>query len=280
MTIQPFYREAGGGPAVVCLHSSAGSSRQWLPLMDYLAPRYHVIAVDGWSAGRSPRWPGEAPLTLRDEVALLRPVLERAKGPVSLVGHSYGAAVALIAALEYPERVRSLVLYEPTLFSLVDEESPSPNAADGFREAFDAAAALFDAGDAVGAGRCFVDYWSGRGAWDAMPEARQGQVASSIAAIRDWGNACMSDPTPLRAFTWVGAPVLYMMGQDSPGSSLGVARLLTQTLPRVQVVEFEGIGHMGPVTHPDVVNGFISRFLERHRPFHQADLRGLAAAAG
>jgi pimeloyl-ACP methyl ester carboxylesterase len=42
-----------------------------------------------------------------------------------------------------------------------------------------------------------------------------------------------------------------------------VARLLTRVLPRVEVVEFAGLGHMGPVTHPEVVNEAIRRFLER-----------------
>ena len=58
-------------------------------------------------------------------------------------------------------------------------------------------------------------------------------------------------------------PVLYMTGKRSPASSLGVARLLTRTLPRVEVVEFEELGHMGPITHPEVVNETIARFLER-----------------
>src|SRR5262245_7744268 len=278
MTIQPFYREAGAGPAVVCLHSSASSSRQWLPLMEQLAPRYHVIAVDAWSSGKSPRWPDAKPLTLRDEVALLEPVLSRARGPVSLVGHSYGAAVALIAAMEFPERINSLALYEPVLFSVVDEQSPPPNEADGFRDAFETSAALLQAGDTLGAGRCFVDYWSGAGSWERMPEARREQVAFSIAGIGGWAHACLAEPTPLRAFSWVGAPVLFMMGKESPPSSRAVGRLLTQVLPRVQVVELANVGHMGPVTHPDIVNGVISRFLERHRPFHQADLRTLAAS--
>src|SRR5262249_49421996 len=47
----PFYREAGGGPSVICLHASASSSRQWLPLMEYLSPRYHVLAADCYGAG-------------------------------------------------------------------------------------------------------------------------------------------------------------------------------------------------------------------------------------
>ena len=51
--------------------------------------------------------------------------------------------------------------------------------------------------------------------------------------------------------------------KDSPESSRGVATLLTRALPRVEVVEFEGLGHMGPVTHPEVVNEAISDFLDR-----------------
>jgi len=53
------------------------------------------------------------------------------------------------------------------------------------------------------------------------------------------------------------------MGKNSPASSRGVARVLTRALPRAEVVEFEGLGHMGPVTHPEAVNEAISNFLER-----------------
>jgi pimeloyl-ACP methyl ester carboxylesterase len=59
-------------------------------------------------------------------------------------------------------------------------------------------------------------------------------------------------------------PVLYMVGKETTPSALGVARLLTQALPRVEVVEFEGLGHMGPITHPQRVNAAIAEFLARH----------------
>jgi pimeloyl-ACP methyl ester carboxylesterase len=39
---------------------------------------------------------------------------------------------------------------------------------------------------------------------------------------------------------------------------------LVKALPQVEVVEFENLSHMGPVTHPDPVNEAIGRFLERH----------------
>jgi pimeloyl-ACP methyl ester carboxylesterase len=53
------------------------------------------------------------------------------------------------------------------------------------------------------------------------------------------------------------------VGSESPASSLGVARLLTRTLPQVEVVEFKGLGHMAPVTDPEPINAAIARFLER-----------------
>jgi pimeloyl-ACP methyl ester carboxylesterase len=273
----PYYREAGSGPAVVCLHASASSSRQWQPLMEMLSPRFRVLAADAYGAGQSPAWKAKRPVTLRDEVALLEAVFARAGGPVSVVAHSYGAAVALVAALERPELVHALAIYEPTLFSLVDAESPPPNDVDGFRAAFAAAATQLDAGDPGAAGQRFVDYWAGDGAWDQMPEVRQGQVALSMANLRGWYYACMTELTPLRAFSWLGAPVLLMTGRNSPASSRSVARLLMQALPRVEVYEFDGIGHMGPVTHPEPVNKVIARFLERHRPFHRTDLLRIPA---
>jgi len=43
---EPFFRESGAGPSVICLHATASSSGQWRALMDRLAGRFRVIAVD------------------------------------------------------------------------------------------------------------------------------------------------------------------------------------------------------------------------------------------
>jgi pimeloyl-ACP methyl ester carboxylesterase len=259
----PFFREAGAGPGVVCLHSNASTSSQWRALMETLAPRFHVLAADSLGAGRSPAWPGGRAVALHDEVALLEPVFARAGEPFALVAHSYGAAVALIAAVSQPRRIRALALYEPTLFALLDAETPPPNAADGIRSTVAAAAAALEAGNPQGAAEWFIDYWMGAGSWARMPESRQGPITSSIGNVRGWAGALLGEPTALAAFAELDIPLLYMLGQDSPASSLGVARLLTKTLPRVEVVEFAGVGHMGPITHPQRVNETILRFLER-----------------
>lgn len=259
----PYFREAGTGEGVVCLHSNASASAQWRPLMERLAPRFHVYAPDSLGAGKGPAWPSDRPVGLRDEVALIEPVLALAGSPYSLVGHSYGGAVALIAALAHRASVKAIALYEPTLFCLLEEESPGQEAANGIRLAAADAAAAVAAQKPFAAAERFIDYWMGTGSWAAMPAARQAIVAASMGNISGWAQALFGEQTSLEAFRALDVPVLYMVGARSPASSRGVARLLTGTLPQVTVVEFRDLGHMGPVTHPEPVNEAIAQFLSR-----------------
>jgi pimeloyl-ACP methyl ester carboxylesterase len=264
MPAVPYHREAGSGPGVVCIHCNASSSSQWRPLMERLAPRHRVLAPDTHGAGRGPAWPTDRRLTLHDEVALLEPVLARAGAPFTLVGHSYGAAVALLAALRQPERVHALVLYEPTLFALVDAASPAPNAADGIRHTVARAAAALEHGQRAAAAEIFIDYWMGAGAWQAKPEAQRAAIEAAVVNVQGWGQALLGETTPLAAFRALQMPVLLMQGSETTPSARAVATLLARTLPQVQTLTLRGLGHMGPVTHPAQVDAAIEGFLQRH----------------
>lgn len=261
--LEPFFREVGAGPGVVCTHSNASSSAQWRGLLDLLAPKFRALAPDSYGSGKSPEWPSDRVISLRHEVGLMEPVLARAGSPLALVGHSYGAAVALIAALMNPDRVRAMALYEPTLFSLLDAEAPPPNEADGIRNAVAAASVALDEGNNDAAAERFIDYWMGTGTWEKTPNQRKPPIAASVANVRRWAHALFTEPTPLAAFRELDVPVLYMVGKRSTPSAHGVARLLISALPRVELLEFEDLGHMGPITHPDVVNEAIAQFLAR-----------------
>ena len=260
----PFIRSAGSGIGVVCLHSNASSSGQWRALMELLAPRFQVLAPDSYGSGKSPEWPSDREITLADEVALIEPVLREAGSPLILVGHSYGGAVALRAALDRPAgEVRALALYEPTLFALVNAASPPPNDADGIRAAVAESTAALDRGDRHAAARAFIDYWMEEGAYERMPEARREPIAASSVNVRRWAYALHREPTPLEAFRRLEMPVLLLLGGRTKPSARAVTRLLAATLPRVEVHEFPELGHMGPVTDPEPVNAAIARFLER-----------------
>lgn len=261
--MEPFFREAGAGPGVVFLHANSSASVQWRGLMETLAPRFHVLAADSYGSGKSPPWPAGHVASLRDEVALLEPVFARAGDPFVIVGHSYGAAIALIAAITQPHRVRALALYEPVLFSLIEAAQPPPNDADGIRYATLAAIEALDAGDPRRSAQHFIDYWVGPGLFGLLPEQRQAPIMQSMVNLRPWTDALTGEPTPLAAFRDLTMPVLYMTGSKSPASSLGVARLLQPVLPNVETVVLEGLGHMAPILTPAPVHQAIIRFLDR-----------------
>lgn len=268
---QCFYREAGNGPGVVCIHCNGSSSSQWRPLMTRLGGQYTVLAPDTHGAGRGPAWPTERLLSLRDEVALIEPVFARAGRPFALVGHSYGGAVALMAALECPERVSALVLYEPALFALVDADTPPPNEADGIRITVSDATAALAAGNRNSAAEIFIDYWMGKGAWATKPEAQREAIEASVTNVAGWGNALFGESTPLTAFQSLQMPVLLMQGSDTTPSARAVSALLMQVFPRLETLTFDGLGHMGPITHPTLVDAAIEEFLSRH---HLSDQPG------
>ncbi len=159
---------------------------------------------------------------------------------------------------------------------IAEIEVPGQEAANGIRSAAADAAAAIDAHDTAAAAERFIDYWMGAGTWSRMPEARQTPIAASMNNVRGWARALFSEPTPLQAFRALDVPVLYMIGAQSPASSRGVARLLTDTLPNVTVMEFAGLGHMGPVTHPELVNDAVAGFLARNRdPIDRLDRKAI-----
>lgn len=101
----------GDGSPIVLLHGLSSSARIWDLMAPFLTDKYHVIAVDQRSHGLSDRPDDgyEFQSTTADIAALIRNLgLEQ---PV-VVGHSWGANVALQLAHDYPELVRGIVLVD------------------------------------------------------------------------------------------------------------------------------------------------------------------------
>lgn len=274
--LMPYVRQEGAGPTVVCLHSSASSSKQWRPLMQRLAPRYRVTAPDLYGYGASPEWAGERLFSFDDEIELLEPVLSALRGPIHLIGHSYGAAVALKVALAYPQRICRLVLYEPVLFRLLVYTDATQLVAREIMALAGTVVRAVEAGKLAGAAQRFVDYWSGEGTWQRMDGWQRHAVTQRIRKVAAEFDAIESDTTPLSAYARVQVPTLYLYGAQTPRPTRVLAGLLSGALPRVRVHRVAGAGHMGPITHPDVVNAHIERFLGRDR---DVSARGIGAVS-
>ncbi|HSO06060.1 MAG TPA: alpha/beta hydrolase [Pelomicrobium sp.] len=261
LRIKPHVRSAGDGPAVLCIHSSGASSRQWDALAAQLQGSFRVMAADLHGHGGTPAWAGPRTVRIADEAALLGSLVHGAPEGVHLVGHSYGGAVALRLALACPDRVRSVAVYEPTLFRvLFDIGAAHRNALEiariavGFRR-------LARAGELPAAAACFIDYWGGAGAWAALSPRQQAAIAQRMPAVCDHFRALLNDDTRAAGFRRLRCPVLYLTGSASPAPVHAIARRVGSELTGAEFARLPGLGHMAPVTHAAVVNSRIEAFL-------------------
>src|SRR4051794_19927160 len=93
----------GSGPAVVLLHGSFSFGALAFSEQRPLAEEFELHLVDRRGFGRSPE--GAGPVDFETEAPEIAALLDR---PAHLLGHSYGAIVAMFAAALRPEAVRSL----------------------------------------------------------------------------------------------------------------------------------------------------------------------------
>lgn len=248
---------------VVLLHSSAASARQWDALAERLRPDFDVRAIDLHGHGRRAAWPHGRPLSLDDEAALVLPVLERA-GRVHLVGHSYGGAVAMYLAARYPERVRSLAVFEPVLFRLLADLDPQGAATREVLAVFDGIGVHLSTGQLVEAARTFVDYWSGPGTWGYLPREQQQHLAARMPSVSQQFHVVCRQSLPSAQVEGLALPVLCLSGARTTAAAARVAGLLRALLPGADHVTLPGMGHMGPITHAAAVNDGLAAFLAQH----------------
>jgi pimeloyl-ACP methyl ester carboxylesterase len=255
---------ASGQPqTVVLLHSSASSPRQWQDLVEQLRNEYRVVAVEFHGHGMRPDWPGDRPMALADDAALAAPMLE-AQGPVHLVGHSYGAAAALKVASLYPGRIASVVAYEPVLFRLLFDEPRWHREAQDVLIVAHSMREELEAARPERAARLFVEFWSGAGAWQALPPVRQQAVALRMPSVLRHFDVLFAEPFAREQLARFAAPMLFLSGAKTVPAARRVAQSLRVMLPLAGHEELPEMGHMGPVTHPWQVNARIRQFLHAH----------------
>ena len=109
MDIRHFYLEKGTGRPLILLHGNGADSGYFMGQINAFAGQYHVYAIDTRGHGRTPR--GTMPFTIRQFAAdLLGFMDEHQIEKAHLLGFSDGANVAMVFAMQHPERVDRLIL--------------------------------------------------------------------------------------------------------------------------------------------------------------------------
>lgn len=262
------YVEQGHGPALVLIHGNGMMIQDFLVsgIVDDLAKRYRVIIIDRPGYGYSDRPRGL--WTPRAHATLFQKALQQLGVTQAVVlGHSWGALVAVALALQAPQLVRSLVLasgyYYPTLRADVMLSSP---------------AAIPGIGDLM---RHTVSPVVGKLMQPAMIKAMFAPAAVPERFDRDFPKAMMLRPIQLRASAEDAAlmtpvtvelekhyhdlklPVVIIAGGDDQIADIDrQSKRLHSELPDSELVVVPGMGHMIQHLAPEAVIAAIDRAAE------------------
>ena len=108
----------GDAPALVCLHQSPKSSREFAAILPHLARGRRVVAVDSPGHGESDLPPSEADATIPNYAASAWAAVDAlGLGRIDILGHHTGAKVATEMAFQRPADVRRLVMVSAMVLS-------------------------------------------------------------------------------------------------------------------------------------------------------------------
>jgi len=272
------YVESGTGPTVILIHGVLQDYRAWGAQVEVLSKRFRTI-----SYSRRCSFPNQnrdfANSSVENNVKDLVGLIARTGGgPVHLIGQSYGGAVAALCALKQPGLVRSLVLIEPHLVTMLIRDSHSaaqnlslllrkPSAAMSARKilkkAQEPALRELDRKNGEKALGLILDGFQDRqNAIEQYPETARAMMRDNAETIRE-----VTTKPPL--FTKEDAkrmsqPTLLLTGEWSIKMYKAIVEELHKTTPNNQMVTIRNAWHMSHIENPEGCNEVILKFLTEH----------------
>lgn len=228
------------GHDVLLLHAGVNDRRSWTHLVERLAPRHRCVSYDARGYGETTYQPEEGWSAAADAVAVLDAV---EVGPAVVVACSMGGAVALELVLEYPDRVRAMVLIGTAVGG-----APYPEVTDEpiatLEQEMEAAE---EAGDLDELNR--LETW----VWLDGPDA-EGRVQGQARDLFEEMNAlALSLPDPgdraRHEDVWdrlgeVAVPVLVLCGTLDVADIKAICAVLPERLPDATLVWLDGVAHV------------------------------------
>ena len=261
------YIEQGSGEPIVFVHGAPHDLRAWEPVREAIAKRYRFIAYTQRYFGTEP-WPDEGKnysiATHADDLAKFIKALNA--GPVHLVGWSVGGQVAATAAVNDPSLVRSLILYEATIISVLPAESPEGKMArEDQAKMLGSYVAAAKTGDFIKAAKLVQEavFQLRPGEFDSLPEDLQTVLLDNARVVP----LLRAAPPPpaitcdmLKDFT---RPTLVMRGEKTLQWYALISEAITKCVPGAQQVILQNVNHDGPCRDPAAFTAAILDFLSK-----------------
>ena len=257
----------GSGEPIVFVHGALSGPGSWEPVRDAIAKRYRFIAYMQRYYGTGP-WKddgkGFSVATHADDLAKFITSLNT--GPVHLVGWSYGGLVATTAAIANPSLVRTLILYEASVGSVLPADSPEGKAAREDRiKMFGPAIAANKAGNAVMAIRLMYEavYQLPRGGFDQLPQTTQRAVLDNARTMPLLFAAPPPPPITCDVLKNFTRPTLVMHGEKTQPFYALTTEAIARCVRGAQRVVLQNVNHDGPARDPAAFTAAVFEFLSK-----------------
>jgi pimeloyl-ACP methyl ester carboxylesterase len=243
------YDRYGAGPPLVLVHGAFSDHvTNWELVRPQLEREFTVYAVARRGRGETDATVGHS---LEDESEDIAALIRSIGAPASVLGHSYGAHVALAAAAKVPDRVAKLVLYEAPWPSLIASEALTPLEALAHAEQWELFALTFFH-ERLAVPLHELEALRQTPFWAPI-------IEDAPATIHDLRALSRYD-FDVERFRPIAAPTMLQIGAESP-RGFYVTDALAHTLPDARIEALPGQAHEGMTTAPDMYAERVLRFL-------------------
>jgi proline iminopeptidase len=272
-----YFREIGAGRPILVLHGGPDfDHRYFLPELDRLSDSYRLIYYDQRGRGMSADGVEPEDVTLESEVDDLERVRQAFDlESIAILGHSWGALLALEYAIRHPERVSHLILMNPAPASSADlarwrEERLRAAPGDMEERKALAASSAYRAGDREAVAAYYRVHFRRA---VARPEHLERVIAGVTGHITPEGvikarriedrlmaQTWLSDRYDLHpALGRLSIPALVIHGDHDFIPAASAAAPIARALPQARSVSLSGCGHFAFLECPDAVRAEIDR---------------------
>lgn len=239
-----YYEQGNGTAPLIFLHGWRSEAAVWLPLFKslYKIP-YTLYAVDlpGFGKSETPK----KPFILEDYADVVQEFVSKVIGQtskVTLVGHSFGARVAIKCAATHPELIEKLVLVDSGGARMKSEKRKALKIVAKLAKLFFKPGFMQPLRKKIYERLGATDYV-------ATPELQQTFL-----------NIINEDLTPL--FPKITAPTLIVWGEKDEETPLSYARIMHQTIPHSELVILPNAGHFSFLDNPEKFVQALTEFIK------------------
>jgi len=259
---QQFHHQTASQPInVVALHCSLSTGQQWSKLRDELGTSATLWTPDLAGYGVNVPFDDPRPYRLDTEVELLAETLTVVAGPIHLIGHSYGGAVAfkLATSAKFKTRIASLTLIEPVLPSILLARPCDRRLYEDFAlEAARICTSLWGYDRVVGLQR-FLEFWNGPGCWDALSSVKRQSLLERVYKLAADFTAIFGEADVASLAAGIIAPTLLFSGTRSPFATQRIVERLSTDISNARSISVPAAGHMLAITHAAEINAHLVR---------------------